>query len=56
MVQPMVLMPRKMNPSTTRIMLMIHMKPPTLILGNRSASRMDRPEVPPKAKWFGFLK
>ena len=24
--------------------------------GNRSASRMDRPEVPPKAKWLGFLK
>ena len=56
MVQPMHLTPRKMKPSTTSARLMIHMKPPTLIFGNRSASRMDRPEVPPKAKWLGFLK
>ena len=52
----MVLMPRKTKPSTTRIRLMIHIKPPTLIRGNRSASRMDKPEVPPNAKWLGFLK
>ena len=56
MVQPMHFTPRNTNPSTTSTRLMIHMKPPTLILGNRSASRMDRPDVPPKAKWLGFLK
>ena len=50
------LTPKKIKPSTTSTKLMIHIKPPTLIRGNRSASRMDRPEVPPKAKWLGFLK
>ena len=50
MVHPMHCTPRKMNPSTTSTALMIHMNPPTSICGKVAASRMDRPDVPPKAK------
>ena len=54
-VHPMQLMPRKRKPSATSTRLSTHMKKPTLNCGNMAASRTDRPEVPPKAKWLGVL-
>ena len=56
MVQPMDWIPRKKNPSTTSTALTIHMNTPTFHCGKRVDSMMDRPEVPPKAKWLGVLK
>ena len=48
-------MPRKMNPKTTSTALTTHMNAPTLNRGNSVASTMDRPDVPPNAKWLGVL-
>ena len=56
MVQPMEWIPRKKNPSTTSTALTIHMNTPTFHCGKRVDSMMDRPEVPPNAKWLGVLK
>ena len=37
--------------------ILIHIKKePTFHCGNRVDSTMDRPEVPPNAKWLGVLK
>ena len=47
--------PKKTNPSTTSAMLSIHMNALTGRLGNTAASTMDRPDVPPNAKWLGVL-
>ena len=56
MVQPMEWIPRKKNPSTTSTALTIHMNTPTFHCGKRVDSMMDRPEVPPNAKWLGRFK
>ena len=56
MVHPMDLSPRKKKPSTTRRAFTIHMNIPTFHSGNKVARIIERPEVPPKAKWFGVLK
>ena len=50
------LIPRKTNPSSTSAALTNHMNAPTLKRGNSVASTMDRPDVPPNAKWLGVLK
>ncbi len=51
----MQLIPRKIKPSTTSTALTIHINEPTSNCGKTAASRMDRPDVPPNAKWFGVL-
>ena len=56
MVLPMALRPRKISPITTSRVLMANIMLPTLAPGRISARMMDRPVVPPMAKWLGDLK
>ena len=48
--------PRKKNPSTTSAALTIHINAPTFHFGNKVERIIDRPDVPPNAKWLGVLK
>ncbi len=49
-VQPMVFDAQKDEAQHHQIRLMIHISPPTLILGEQDCQQNGRPEVPPNAK------
>ena len=49
-VHPIVFLPKKISPNTTRIPFTSHIKFPTLYFGNKVAKMIEIPEVPPKAK------